>query len=301
MNKHLPFATAVLLAGFVISCKQSDATTGETSSASDASAATTDSVASVSKTTQTPLKTPQHKFVRTADIKCKVRDVYHSTEMIEDATKRFGGFVTYTNLQSTVSNEDQTKISPDSSLVTTKYKVENNITLRVPNQRMDTLVKCIAKQVGFLNYRVIKADDVSLQLLSNKLAQHRSESNESRLAKDIDTKGKKLTQVMDAEAVLDAKKEAKDEKTIQNLSLKDQINYSTLTLELYQDPSIKQVLVVNEKSINAYRPHIGLQVWDSVKTGWFTLEAIIAFVIMLWPFLLFGGIGIWGYRTYLKK
>ncbi|MEC4048790.1 DUF4349 domain-containing protein [Flavobacterium sp. SUN046] len=301
MNKPIPFATAVLLASFVISCKQSDATSAEPNSVSNATAATTDSVASVSNTTQTPLKEPLRKFVRTADIKCKVKDVYHATEKIEDATKQCGGFVTYTNLQSTVSNEEQTKISPDSSLVSTKYTVENNITLRVPNQKMDTLVKCIAKQVGFLNYRVIKADDVSLQLLSNKLSQDRSKNTEERMAHAIDAKGKKLNQVMDAEASLDSKKEANDEKTIQNLSLQDQVNYSTLKLELYQDTSIKQVLVANEKSINAYRPHIGLQVWDSVKTGWFTLEAIIAFVILLWPFLLLGGLGVWGYRTYIKK
>ena len=35
---------------------------------------------------------------------------------------------------------------------------------------MDTVIKTIAKQIRF-GYRIIKADDVSLQMVSNELAQ----------------------------------------------------------------------------------------------------------------------------------
>jgi hypothetical protein len=192
-------------------------------------------------------------------------------------------------------------VSQDSTLVTTKYKVDNNITIRVPNTKMDTVIKTIAKQIHFLDYRIIKADDVSLQMLSNELAQKRSNSSEKRLANAIDSKGKKLNQVVDAEATLDAKKEQNDASKLQNLSLQDQVNFSTLTLNIYQDESIKQEMVANEKSINAYRPNIGLQIWDSVKTGWFMLEHIISFVVVLWPFALIGFLGFFGYKKFLKK
>jgi hypothetical protein len=74
-----------------------------------------------------------------------------------------------------------------------------------------------------------------------------------------------------------------------------------LTLNIYQDESIKQEMVANEKSINAYRPNIGLQIWDSVKTGWFMLEHIIAFVVVLWPFVLIGFLGFLGYKKFLTK
>jgi hypothetical protein len=192
-------------------------------------------------------------------------------------------------------------VSQDSTLVTTKYKVDNNITIRVPNTKMDTVIKTIAKQIHFLDYRIIKADDVSLQMLSNELAQKRSNSSEKRLAHAIDSKGKKLNQVVDAEATLDAKKEQNDASKLQNLSLQDQVNFSTLTLNIYQDESIKQEMVANEKSINAHRPNIGLQIWDSVKTGWFMLEHIISFVVVLWPFALIGFLGFLGYKKFLKK
>ena len=297
MNKNTKIVLTLLALGLVLSCKES----ASKENAAYAEEATTDSTSVISSSAAVENKNSNRKFVRTADVKFKVKNVAKSTYAIEDATTKFGGFVTYTNLQSNIHSEDRTKVSQDSTLVTTKYKVDNNITIRVPNTKMDTVIKTIAKQIHFLDYRIIKADDVSLQMLSNELAQKRSNSSEKRLANAIDSKGKKLNQVVDAEANLDAKKEQNDASKLQNLSLQDQVNFSTLTLNIYQDESIKQEMVANEKSINAYRPNIGLQIWDSVKTGWFMLENIISFLVVLWPFALIGFLGFLGYKKFLKK
>ena len=296
MNKNTKIVLTLLALGLVLSCKES----ASKENAAYAEEATTDSTSVISSSAAVENKNSNRKFVRTADVKFKVKNVAKSTYAIEDATTKFGGFVTYTNLQSNIYSEDRTKVSQDSTLVTTKYKVDNNITIRVPNTKMDTVIKTIAKQIHFLDYRIIKADDVSLQMLSNELAQKRSNSSEKRLENAIDSKGKKLNQVVKAEETLDAKKEQNDASKLQNLSLQDQVNFSTLTLNIYQDESIKQEMVANEKSINAYRPNIGLQIWDSVKTGWFMLENIISFVVVLWPFALIGFLGFLGYKKFLK-
>jgi hypothetical protein len=297
MNKNTKIVLTLLAIGIVISCKE----LASKENAAYMEEAATDSTSVVSSSAAVENKNSNRKFVRTADVKFKVKNVAKSTYAIEDATTKFGGFVTYTNLQSNIHSEDRTKVSQDSTLVTTKYKVDNNITIRVPNTKMDTVIKTIAKQIHFLDYRIIKADDVSLQMLSNELAQKRSNSSEKRLANAIDSKGKKLNQVVDAEATLDAKKEQNDATKLQNLALQDQVNFSTLTLNIYQNESIKQEMVANEKSINAYRPNIGLQIWDSVKTGWFMLEHIISFILVLWPFALIGFLGFLGYKKFLKE
>ena len=296
MNKNTKIVLTLLALGLIVACKESVAE--ETPDYSEN--AVTDSTSVVSSSAAVENKNSNRKFARTADVKFKVKNVAKSTYAIEDATTKFGGFVTYTNLQSNIHSEDRTKVSQDSTLVTTKYKVDNNITIRVPNTKMDTVIKTIAKQIHFLDYRIIKADDVSLQMLSNELAQKRSNSSEKRLENAIDSKGKKLNQVVKAEATLDAKKEQNDASKLQNLSLQYQVNFSTLTLNIYQNESIKQEMVANEKSINAYRPNIGLQIWDSVKTGWFMLENIISFVVVLWPFALIGFLGFLGYKKFLK-
>jgi len=296
--KKVSRAGLVLLmtAVIVYSCKE--AVSSEESTAMEESVSSTSD--SVSSSAAVEPKNSSRKFIRTADIKFKVKNVAKSTYAIEDATTKFGGFVTYTNLQSTISKKEETKVSQDSTLMTTKYAVTNDITIRVPNTRLDTVIKTIAKQVDFLDYRVIKADDVSLKMLANQMAQNRSGVTEKRIEKAIDDKGKKLNNVLDAENQLDAKKEQNDNSKLENLSLKDQVNFSTLTLAVYQNDAVKQEMVANEKSINAYRPNIGLQIWDSLKTGWYMLEAIIAFVVQLWGIALIGILGWLGYRKFLK-
>lgn len=283
------FAFAVTL----YSCKQAEATAEEAVEENVKLEKSADTIANLVQK-----KDLNRKFIRTADIKFKVKNVPQSTYAIENTTAKFGGFVTYTNLQSDISEKTKTKISQDSTLETTKYNVENNITIRVPNTELDTILKTISKQIDFLDFRVIKADDVSLQILANQLAQNRSTSQEKRVQKAIDTKGKKLTTIIDAEENLNAKKEANDSKKLENLSLQDQVNFSTITLQIYQRETIKQEIVANEKM---HRQNIGSKIIDGLRTGWFMLEEIIAFIIQLWSLFLIGIICFLVYKKYLKK
>lgn len=290
------FGLALLIVSIAISCKQGEATSGEL--VTEESVASADAKNVISSNAAVEPKKSDRKFIRTADIKFKVKNVAQSTYAIENATTKFGGFVTNTNLQSSISEKNEVKSSHDSSIVVTKYTVENNITIRVPNTKLDTLIKTIAKEIDFLDYRVIKADDVSLQLLSNQLSQNRNSNHEKRLANAIDTKGKKLNDIVTAEDNLESKQEENDNSKIENLSLKDQVNFSTLTLQLYQLETLKQDKIANAI---VYHQGFGSQILDSLTTGWFMLEGIIAFVVQLWSFILIGIGGFLGYKKFIKK
>jgi len=280
----LGLATMVIIA-LLFSCKKkADNATGEATSDYQN---TIDSTA-ISSSAAVVKQGSKQKFIRTADIKFKVKNVVKSTYAIENATQKFGGFVTYTNLQSNIHGQNKTKISQDSTLETTKYTVENNITIRVPNTQLDTIIKTIARQIDFLDFRVIKADDVSLKLLSNQLSQKRSTNTEKRVEKAIDEKGKKINDIMEAENTLANKKEANDNLTIDNLSLQDQINFSTITLQLYQNETIRQEIMASEKNSNAYKPNLGIQIIDSLKNGWYIFESVFVFLLTLWPFIVTG-------------
>jgi hypothetical protein len=282
----------LILTALVISCKKSEALQEESS---EIATDTISSSAAVEK------EGSNRKFIRTADLKFKVKNVIKSTYAIENITNNFGGFVTYTNLQSTILDKYETKVSQDSTLETTHYNVENSITIRVPNKRLDTVIKSIAKQIDFLDYRIIKADDVSLKILSNQLSQQRSTNNEKRIEKAIDTKGKKINDVMDAENVLANQKEQKDNTKLENLSIQDQINFSTLTIQIYQNKSVKQEMSANTKDYNYYKPNIGLRILDSLKSGWYVLLNIIVFIIEIWWLLLFCIGGFILYKKFNKK
>lgn len=284
--------TVLAIITLLISCKKSEAPEEL------ATRITTDSVSSSAAVEK---EGSTRKFIRTADLKFKVKSVTQSTYAIENITNKFDGFVTYTNLQSIIIDRFETKISQDSTLETTRYNVENNITLRVPNTKLDTVIKSIAKQIHFLDHRIIKADDVSLKILSNQLAQNRSSNNEKRIEKAIDTKGKKINDIMAAENNLAEQKEQKDNNKLENLSIEDQVNFSTLTIQIYQHESVKQEMNANTKDYNFYKPNIGIRILDSLRTGWYVLLDVIVFLFKIWWLILVGIGAYYLYKRHLKK
>jgi hypothetical protein len=295
MIKTHKIILALLVVILAISCKKAESADETAYESNDI---VVDTTMAVSSSAAVESKNSDRKFVRTADIKFKVKNVANSTYAIENTATKFGGFVTYTNLQSTIADKSETKISQDSTLEITKYRVENNITIRVPNIRLDTVIKTIAKQIDFLEYRIIKADDVSLQMLSNQLTQNRTENQEKRLEKAIDTKGKKLNEVIAAEDNLNTKKEQKDNSKIENLSLQDQVNFSTLTLQIYQRETIKEEMIANAKT---YRQDFGSKILDGIISGWYVIEGIIAVVAQLWSVILIGIGGYFIFKKYFHK
>ncbi|MEN2402272.1 DUF4349 domain-containing protein [Flavobacterium sp. MC2016-06] len=291
----LSVASLVIIT-LLFSCKKADESLGEKT----ADYAVTDSTM-VSSSAAVEKKDSKQKFIRTADLKFKVKNVAQSTYAIENTVQKFGGFVSYTNLQSTIQDQIKTKVSQDSTLETTKYSVENNITLRVPNTQLDTVIKTIAKQIDFLDSRTITADDVSLKLLTNQLTQKRNSTSAKRVEKAIDAKGKKINDIIEAENTLASQKEANDNSLINSLSLDDQINFSTITLQIYQNETIKQEITASEKDNDSYKPNLGIQIIDSLKNGWYILEAVFVFFLNLWPFILIGIGSFFLYKKYIKK
>ena len=298
--KTIKIGVAVLLVALAFSCKQGEAPAEAAPAREEVAFAASES--GESKIAGNTLKDsiPERKLVRTADIKFKAKNVAQSTYAIESTVNRYGGLITNNNLQSHMSETSRTKVSRDSLLETSKYVVENNMTLRIPNRSLDTVVKAIAKEIQYLNYRVIKADDVALQMLSNQLAQQRNANHNNRLAHSIDQKGKKLNQITDAENNLLGKNEESDHAAIQNLSLQDQVNFSTITLAMYQNETVHSEMVAIGKTPGDYG-NFGLEIWDGIKNGWFILERMIAFVVQLWSVVLMGGIAFFVFRRYLRK
>jgi len=247
------------------------------------------------------VKDTTRRFIRSADLKFKVKSVIKSTYDIEEITNRQGGFVTFTNLTSNIDNATTTAVSADSSLETTYYTVTNSITLRVPNTKLDTTIKEISNNIDYLDFRIIKAEDVALQILSNNLTQKRSAKNEERLTNAIDNRGKKLNETTVAEEILLSKQEQADNAKISNLSLTDQIKFSTINLSIYQRQTIKRELISNDKNIDAYEPGFGTKILDALVYGWDILETFIVFLTKLWGLFLFAILVYLIYKKYGHK
>ncbi len=231
------------------------------------------------------IKDTLHKFVRTADLKFKVKSVIKSTYDIENIARNQGGFVTISNLTNTINSRNTSAYSNDSLLETINYSVTNDITIRIPNTKMDTTLKEIARNIDFLDFRIIKAEDVALSILANKLTQNRASKNEERVTNAIDNKGKKLDETTNAEGYVSNNQAEADNAKVANLSLKEQLDFSTIKIAMYQNPSIKHEVVVNDNQ----RPSFGERLGESFVKGWTILSELVLFVVQLWSLALFAG------------
>lgn len=232
-------------------------------------------------------KDTARKFIRTAEMKFRVKNVAQTTYRIEDLTSGFDGFVTYTYLKSDIDRKTITALSADSSLETIYFTVYNNITLRVPNTKLDTTLKTIATLIDYLDYRVINARDVALEILANKMKQDRMSISETQRTTVVESGGKNVlkSQVSNDNPLY--KQEVSDEAKLANLSLDDQIKFSTIKLSIYQRQEIKRWVIPNDKNIDAYEPGFGAQLLESLKYGWDILERFIVFIAKLWALILF--------------
>lgn len=226
------------------------------------------------------------KFVRTADLKFRVKNVYKSTLEIERITAANDGFVTYTNLSSTIDRKEITPVSADSSLESIYYDVVNEITIRVPNYNLDSTIRQIAPLIDYLDYRTIKVDDVSLLLAANNLVQNRIAKNTQQLSKAADQKSKSASETVNIQENIYNKQAELDKVKMDKMKLMDDVNYSTLKIFIYQRQVFRHELIENDKNIKAYEPGFWTKTKEAIVFSFNILLEIILFFIRIWAILL---------------
>lgn len=228
------------------------------------------------------------KFIRTAESKFRVKDVKRTTQQIQDLTARFGGYVSLMSLKSEPTNTQRVEISADSVLEVAEFTVNNTLTIRVPNQQLDSLLRGVFKMVDYWDSCELKTDDATLAILGNSLKIKRLDNFSARNKANIDDKKGNITIASDAEeGVLSSENKADDYK-IEQQNIADKVRFSVVNLHIYQAQSIQKTLMPSIKNIEAYRPNIFVQLWDSLQFGWQALETLLVFLMKLWPLWVIG-------------
>lgn len=175
-----------------------------------------------------------HNFIRSANLKCRMHDVLAATKQIEDLVSEKGGYASKSELASAVDYSTSIRFAKDSVAEQVYYTTTNAITLRIPNRQLDSVLRRITDMAVFIDYRTLKSDDVKMKLFANSLVEKRIHTYTNRVEKKTDTKDPKLNHVVAAEESILAKQMVADEKQVQSYDLADQVNYSTVVLQLYE-------------------------------------------------------------------
>lgn len=236
------------------------------------------------------------KFVRTAQLKFKTNDVLKTTLAIEDIAIANGGFVTKNHFSKTNEYQHIVPISADSSLETLRFTPVNQLQLRVPYWKLDTTIRAIGRFALYLNYRIVTAADVELDLLENQINNLRSEQFATEM-KDIGT-GKTA---IEAKTIAQQSQAAADVARMENLRIADKIKYSTIDLDIYQNPGTLQTVIANEKPVNAFKPGFLPSLGSAFVKGWGWMKELVLALATLWPIWLLMGLGYWVYKKLLKS
>lgn len=224
--------------------------------------------------------TVAEKIIKTADMRFRVKNVQNTKEQLSKTIKSEGGTVAEFSIESTIQETDKVKQSTDSLKEITAYRTEGYLVAKIPSEKLDEFTNTIAKIAVFVDHQSMKLDDQSIAYLANKLkAQNRVDAIE----KINKVASKKSANV---ESSLYIKDDYVD-KRIDNMQIDNRVKFSTITLNFYQDNTVKTMIVAND-NLYDYRPAFINRLWLGIVNGWTIFKEIIIAISNLWMLILVG-------------
>lgn len=282
MKKYLVcIATIILMFG----CNQEKSK--DYADSADLNKAEAVETAVISDTTATP------KIVKTADMRFRVKDVQDTKENLSKTIKSQGGTIAEFSINSTIQETDKVKYSTDSLKEITSYRKEGLVVAKVPSEKLDDFINTVARMAVFVDNQAMKMDDQSIAYLANKLkAQNRAEALNT-INQTAKRKGNNV------ETSLYIKDDYVDKK-IENLNIDNRVRFSTITLNFYQDNTVKTLIVGND-NLYDYRPGFFKRLGLNLVDGWVYFQELILALSHLWMFILFGFAVFFGIRYLMRK
>ncbi len=229
------------------------------------------------------------KFVRTANLQFRVKNVLQTTLQTERIAQQHGGFVITSNLGTDIEQRLVDAVSRDSAVETTRFKMTSRIVLRVPYRQLDTTLRSIGRMAEFLDHRNISAEDVGLQLLEQELALLRQRSYQTQIETTVQPNEKYDAAGRAADRLLQSRSAA-DASRLETLKIEDQVLFSTITLYIYQSIEVHQTMVANT-DIKPVRRSLGGQLAEAFNNGRRLLEILFLGIVNLWSIFLVVGLG----------
>ncbi|TKC12194.1 DUF4349 domain-containing protein [Pedobacter polaris] len=233
------------------------------------------------------------KIIKTADMRFRVKDVQDTKEKLSSTIKAQGGTVAEFSINSSIQESDKVKYSTDSLKEITSYRKEGLVIAKIPSEKLDDFINTIARMAVFVDNQAMKMDDQSIAYLANKLkAQNRAEALNT-INQTAKRKGNNV------ETSLYIKDDYVDKK-IENMDIDDRVKFSTITLNFYQDNTVKTLIVGND-NLSDYKPGFFKRLGLNMLEGWKFFKEIILALSTLWMFIVLGLAVFFGIRYYLRS
>lgn len=254
----------------------------DSSLASAEQAAATDTTGVSTLGAVAPLNDPSRKIIRTAALRCRVKDVLSATTAIEQDVRAAGGVVMQSDTRNDATGMQRLPYGNDSLIQVQSYTTTAALTLKIPVAQLDTVLNAIAGSAAFIDNRQLKLDDVSLQYLTNQLKEKAARKTDNNRPSEL---ARRTADVIVGNEYADEKNEASIERSVANLNIREQVTYATLQLELYQPERVDRLMIPDTGEL--MKAPFGLQLRNSFAGGWTLFLDLMLLLVRLWPLLLF--------------
>lgn len=203
----------------------------------------------------------ERKIIRTANLSMQVKNVEKSTAVIEQLIKQKGGFISSVNLSSSGSY------------------INNSITIRIPNEKLDTLLGVIGQEAIHIDRKSINAQDVTEEFVDIQIRLKTKKDVRDRYVEVLRKKASTVEEILNAEERIRIIQEEIESKEGRLRFLSNQVSLSTIHLNIYQNDGKGLV----SKSY-------GSKLGQAFFNGWENIKGFIIAIVNIWPFWILIGI-----------
>ena len=212
--------------------------------------------------TGTPLPEVEPKLIRTGDLRFQVENLEKSTDRIEMMAKKHGAFIS------------------NSSMNSYNGSLNNMISIRVPSDKFDALFKEICTESIFMERKNVNTQDVTEEWVDIETRLKTKKEVEARYIEILRTKAKSVEDVLKAEEQIRIIREEIEAREGRLKYLKNQVTYSTITLEMFQQTEYREAPAEVKNTF-------GNRLGESFEQGWDAIVDLLLYVITGWPLILF--------------
>lgn len=268
-----------------------------------ASAQNSDSLNSQTTTQHEQAHLKDKRFIINVNVHFHVADVVKTANTLESLTLNTGGYLQKVHIFNDDTDTHRYPIGDGNIKMLTQFVRQGQMVVRIPKERVGEFLKGVQEQMVFLNNQEYTAKDVALDLQREQLHAQIEAQRQADLARLNPTKTDDL---VDKSAHIDAISQSKYHQALAKLDrqvLIEQVAFSTISLNFYQNPQIFEQIAPNTDAYVAKdnRANFGHKFIQSLYAGWGYFLEFVLWLVSLWALVLGLGVGVFLWRFFKKR
>ena len=214
------------------------------------------------------------KIIKDGRLGMDVRNLSASKTNIDTIVRNLGGY--YDN--ESLSNND--------------YATAYNLKIRIPSDKFEILIEKIESGEGEVSYKEIDARDVTEEFIDLETRLGNKQKYLTRY-QELLRNAKNIKEILDIEEKIRVLEEEIESTTGRLKYLNDQVNYSTLELNISQKKAFKYT--------PPFRQNFFEKLKQSLSRGWYGFVDLFFFLLSNWAVLILLAVLIWLWIKYRKR